>query len=203
MLAGYSQHQRFSGTVEADGAGAVFPAGVDDVFEKNNEGTFFGNILDPASLNPNLVILPAENDRGVIIQVAKGTKDHTGLGDNEIYLYEDAWACHDPRWTQGDAYLHHRNCAIANVQPEGGGSTVQANLCVSRPLGECNKLEEDFDSPNSLCQIYDSHAVLGDFDRSDCLDGRGNLRRFAITTYLDEPCDLIGGEQRKDLCGRK
>lgn len=188
--------------VKAKGAGVRFPAKVNDLYEKNKEGAFFGNVLNPEKLNPNFVILPGENDRGPIIQIGKGNRDHTGLGDPEIYLYEDAWACHDPNWTQGDAYMHERNCAIATVQPIGGGPPEQANLCVARPLGECSQIGNELDDPAARCQIYDSHVELGDFDYDDCADDTGAIRRYPITSYLDEPCDLMG-EQRKDLCARK
>jgi hypothetical protein len=191
MMGSFSQLLPYRAKPRTKGTNVAFRAEVNDIYEAE-EGAFYGDILDPEKLNPNIVVIPGEGGRNrPTLRIAKGDGKHTGLGDNEIYLYEDAWACHHPDWTDGQAYMLHRNCAIMTVQDQGG-STVQANLCVARPLGECSKQGVVGDDPGARCQIYDSHGVLGDFDYDDCADGNGAMRKYPVTTFLDEPCDLVG-----------
>ena len=201
---------------KAKGGGSAFPLFVEELF-KLKEGAFYGNIFNPEKLNPNVTIIPAEGDRKQpILRIRKGDEKHSGLGHPVVVLYEDAAVCHDPDWTEGDAYMHARNCAIATVQDESG-ALAQANLCVALPLGECSKSGVLADDPAARCQVFDGYVELGDFDYDDCLDQVGNVRRFPITSYLDDPCSVVGGpsdpngkdptgkptDGKKDLCGRK
>jgi hypothetical protein len=212
MTASFSPVIPYKAKPRAQGMGVSFRATVDDIYEKNEEGAFYGDILDFKKLNPNIVVIPGQGDRKPpVLRIRKANGEHTGLGAPQIYLYEDAWACHHPDWTEGDAYMTHRNCAIMTVQDEGG-SAVQANLCVAKPLGECSKQGVVADDPAARCQIYDSHGILGDFDYDDCADERGAIRKYPVTTFLDEPCDLVGLKRdpngkptdgNKRLCERK
>jgi hypothetical protein len=200
MLSGVTQGTPFSGEVGAASAAPVsFPTKIDEVMPVL-EGAFYGNLFDFANINPNVTIRFEDGQKAPTIVVGKGDDRHTGLGDDHIYLYEDAWACHDPSFSAGDAYLHARLCAVTQVQPDGGGSLVAANLCVARPLGQCN--DQPVDDPDYLCQIYDQGPEIGDVDHDDCVDGNSNVRRWPMTVFLDNPCALLSREEW-NLCARK
>lgn len=212
MTASFSPLVPYKAKPRAQGPGVSYRATVDDIYGKNEEGAFYGDILDPDKLNPNIRIIPGEGDRKrPVLRIKKGDGKHTGLGDDLIFLYEHAWACHHPDWTQGDAYMHHRNCAIMSVQDEFG-SPVQAKLCVARPLGECSKQGVLADDPGARCTVYDSGPVVGDFDYDDCHDDAGVMHKYPVTTFLDEACDLVGTPKdpsgkptdgKNKLCERK
>jgi hypothetical protein len=200
MAAGRTQTTAFIARPEADsGSPFEFPTKAERVFPYN-EATFFGNMFDKDFLNPNVRVVLNQDRQRPIIVVGKSKDGHTGLGDDQIFPLEDMWACHDPDWTAADAYLTSRLCSLVDVQPEGGGPMVQANFCLAQPVGPCNFTPAD--DPANLCRIYDQGPELGDFDRDECTDGRGNVRSMPITSFLHEPCDLIG-EREKQLCGRK
>jgi hypothetical protein len=200
MLSGVTQATAFSGQVGADSAAPItFPAKIEEVMPVL-EGSFYGNLFDFANVNPNVTIRLRDGEKAPTIVVGKADERHTGLGDDEIILYEDAWACQDPSFTAGDAYMHSRLCAITQVEPDGGGLPVPANLCIARPMGQCNDLPVD--DPSYICQVYDQGPEIGDADHGECLDGNGNVRRWPLTVFLDNPCALLPREEW-NRCERK
>jgi len=70
---------------------------------------------------------------------------------------------------------------------------------MAEPLGECHL------APNvpNVCQVYDQ-APVGDIDHDECIDGFGNKRKWPMTVFLHDPCDMLSKRDiEQGLCKRK
>lgn len=169
------------------------------------EGAFFGNLF--SAQNPNLSAITGANGE-VILKVKPAGGGHTGIGSPRIYPNEDAWACHDPGYDKGDAYLDARLCAVHPVLPvdddgnpavdlEGNPiGPVDANLCVARPLGACSA--SMVSQNGDQCGAQDESGT-GEY--GGCQDGAGKTRELPMTVYLHHSCDLLPPGMRA-LCIR-
>ena len=164
--AGQSYSGSFSGAV-----GGTFPATEKQVFP-NREGAFFGNMFVPGAHNSLLSVTTDQNGVTTIDLLASPPGDH--------YVFQDAWSCHDAEWTNGDAYMSHRLCAL--VSDDDGDS---ANLCAAHPRGQC------FGGGAPVCASNDALPTLGDTDFAGCKDGGNNVRNWAFTPQLHLPCDML------------
>lgn len=198
MFSGVTEGLLYSGAVGTKSAFPVaFPDKVFNLFGLL-EGSFWGNIYDESKLNPNIKVESQGGDKGVKIFVDKATEEHTGIGSKQVYFFEDCWACNDPAFTSGIAAQHARLCTDLFVEGPSGPELVEG--CVCQPLGDCNVVAAD--DASNLCPIYDTAPMLGDTDHDDCLDGFGNNRRWPVTTFLHDECDLLPREDWQ-LCERK
>ncbi len=198
MLSGVTEGAAFDGAVGVASAFPVkFPVTVKDFF-KVAEGIFYGNMFDERKLNPNIKVeFRGRNE--YVVHVGEATKEHTGVGSERIYLFEDGWASPDPEWDDADAYLHARFCVDMFIQGPGGGSTE--NICGLQPLDDAYVVPAE--DPANFCRVYDQAPVLGDFDHDDCPDGSGNRRDWGVTTYLHDKCDLLAPQDvERGLCRR-
>lgn len=93
-------------------------------------------------------------------------------------VYTNMWACYSNVWTYPDAYMKDRVCA---------GS---ATNCAATPVGACQYHATG--SPTYVCDYNDGDPVLGDSDYQGCKGKNGTYWKNAITTYLNDPCDVAG-----------
>jgi len=157
----------------AGATGGTFPARELQVFAIE-EGSFYGNLFNPAELNS--AISRTVDAAGVVSTFFPDT------GGAELEVYRDAFACHDPNWTDGMAYLSHRLCA-ADLVADNGINT--ATLCAADKLGVC------IGGPTPACSTGDAAPVVGDGDNGGCKDEVGVVRQRPLTVKLHLPCDLI------------
>ncbi|RMH40677.1 MAG: hypothetical protein D6689_13070 [Deltaproteobacteria bacterium] len=161
--------------------GALFPAPEAAVFTVR-EGAFYGNLFDGASRTADVTYA---------FDASTGTGTWTVAptsGAAPIYVYENMWACYDPGWTFGDAYLHDRLCAIG----------AAAELCAARVVGPC--------APRGwqpgACATGDGPAVAGDRDFQDCRDRNHDVWPWPVTSVLNGACDAVPRD-RQWLCDRR
>ena len=164
----------------ASATGGSFPASEIALF-KVREGAFYGNLFSPGNHSPDVTttILP----NGVAVTSI--------LSSAPMTVYGDAFACHDPMWTDGAAYLNDRLCA--KVINDFG---AQVDLCIAHPLGAC------IGGAAPRCSS-DDVVPTGDKDFGGCKDDV-NAVRPSLTVMLHQPCDLLppGKEascQRRDV----
>lgn len=150
-------------------AGGVFPAAEGALFGKR-EGAFYGNVFDPSRHN-SLVSVTVD---------ALGNVDRIIPGGGSHVVFQDAWACHDAAWTNGDAYSHHRRCAIAT---DDHGH--MAELCAASSVGLCRG------GLAPACASGDGAPVAGDKDFAGCKDGGNVVREWPLTTMLHDACDQL------------
>ena len=191
MLSGVTESTPFDGAVGVtSGKPFAFPVKVKDFF-KVEEGSVYGNMFDEKTHNPNikveLKVGGKKNQVKYIIHVGKLTKEHTGVGSDRILFLEDSWAAPDPAWTDAEATLHGRFC-LTNVPVQGPGGTSLENLCGVQVLDDAYVVPAE--DPANFCNRFDQAPLLGDIDHDDCPDGLGNKRKWPLTIYLHDACDL-------------
>jgi hypothetical protein len=173
-------------------------------FFKVEEGSVYGNMFDEKRHNPNIKVEVKdhgnEKEFEYIVHVGKSTREHTGIGDDRILFLEDSWAAPNPAWTDADATLHGRFCVI-NMPVQGPGGLSFENMCGIQVLDDAYVFPSE--NPANFCKRYDQAPLVGDIDHDDCPDGLGNKRKWPLTIYLHEACDLLTPEQVKQgLCRR-
>jgi hypothetical protein len=156
----------------SNATGGVFPASELQVYAIE-EGSFYGDLFKGAEHSS--IVSRTVDASGVITSFFPDGAT--------IDVYGDAFACHDPDWTDGMAYLSHRLCAI-DVEIPVGGITHTGTLCASRKLGPCT-------GPMAPTCGSDDTVPVGDGDNGSCHDDLGALRPYPLTTRLHQPCDLI------------
>ena len=170
------------GPIDSDGqldskfkgaTGGVFPASERQVLPLR-EGAFYGNLLNPGAHSPDVNV--------TISATGNATIDFPNLPlTTPLYVYGDAWACHDQDWLTPTAYMQDRLCAI-KIDSFGD----QAKLCVAHPLGAC------FGGGAGRCSQDDALPVNGDRDfGGGCLDASNVPRDYPVTVMLHQPCDLL------------
>ncbi|HEY8146105.1 MAG TPA: hypothetical protein VIG06_25665, partial [Kofleriaceae bacterium] len=158
----------------ASAVGGSFPATERELFPYR-EGAFYGNLFNGAARTHDITF--TINAAGV------ATSDFLISGPmTSIDVFGDAFACHDPEWTVGAAYLNDRLCAIA-WDTDG----EQTKLCVAKPLGRCLFSN----APPAKCANGDAGVVIGDRDFGLCRDLSDTVRPWAFTVMLHQPCDLL------------
>lgn len=198
MLSSNKPGEPFGGSVGADsGATVAYPSLIADLFTML-EGSFYGNMF--TKINPNVTLVSLGPKEGYVIQLKKGDEKHTGYGSPQVFPFEDAWCCHDPAYDP--SYLDNGRACSKQPVLDPGGKPGEANLCVCRPLGECNKLKAEKNARSSRCPIYDQNPVIGDVDHDDCRDGSNIPRKWPMTVFLHDPCDMVTDENRT-LCALK
>lgn len=204
MLSGVTEGASFDGAVGVASTHPVkFPVTVKDFF-KEPESSFYGNMFNEAKLNKNIKVefkgKGKRNEGEYVIHVGESTKEHTGIGDERILLFEDGWASPDPGWTDAKAYLHARFCAL-NFPVQGPSGPSLENLCGLESLDVSYLVPAE--DPSNFCGVFDQAPLLGDFDHDDCPDGFGVQRPYPVTVFLHDKCDLLTPEQVKQgLCRR-
>jgi len=204
MLSGVTESTPFDGAVGVtSGKPFAFPVKVKDFF-KVEEGSVYGKMFDEKTHNPNikveLKVGGKKNQVQYVIHVGKSTKEHTGIGSDRILFLEDSWAAPDPAWTDAEATLHGRFC-LTNVPVQGPGGSSLENLCGIQVLDDAYVVPAEH--PANFCNRFDQAPLLGDIDHDDCPDGLGNKRKWPLTIYLHDACDLLTPEQVKQgLCRR-
>lgn len=149
-------------------AGGIYPAGEDLVFPYE-EGSFYGSLFEPGG-----------HASGVFRDVdASGNLTTSFPNGATIDVFTNASACHDPSWSDADAYLTNRLCA---VDVTVGAQT--ATLCAAQTVGAC------VGGLAPACATGDAPPV-GDGDNDQCKDIDKVVHEFPLTTRLHEPCDLI------------
>jgi len=158
----------------AGASGAEFPAREGALFAIA-EGAFYGDIFNPASRHPGVTVTINPSNGEAFTTFAPGVAD----GD---VIYQDAYACHAPEWSAGQAYMLHRLCAVVPNE----GQTDDKLLCLARSLGPCTAPDEP-----SRCSTSDAQPEVGDGDYGGCEDGEGAVRDWPVTVYLHQPCDVV------------
>lgn len=195
MLSGFKQGEPFDAEVgAASGSPVEFPIKISELYELL-EGSYWGTVF--ASINPNVTLV--RQGEGFIIQLAEGSKDHTGFGSRQVFPFEDAWCCNDPGFDP--AYLDNARACAKQPVLDPKGKLGEANMCMCRPLGACNVVAKNHKA--NRCPIYDTNVVLGDVDHDDCKDGFNIPRKWPMTVFLHAPCDMVGGGGEGQTCGRK
>jgi hypothetical protein len=196
MLGPQKAGQLFTGTVGAKSAELVeFPATLLQLFTRN-EATYYGNMFD--KLNPQVHVVSLGPNEGYILQLDPPRGKHTGFGSPQVFPFEDAWCCYDPDYPP-EYFDNGRVCAIQPVL-DPAMKPAEANLCLCQSLGPCNTVESD--SRANLCPVLDQLPFLGDIDHDDCRDGFGVNRRWPMTVFLHDSCDMVG-EEGQGLCKPK
>jgi hypothetical protein len=197
MLSGTTETTPFDGEVGALGP-SVFPEIMQKMF-LNKEGAHYGNVF--RGINPNLKLLSQGDREPPRLQLLRrGDKRHTGWKSPEIIVFEDAFACHDPGWTAQDAYQHARLCADNFPVLDPFGNPDTAKICIAQALGKCNVVQSD--SILNRCITFDLDPD-GDGDLDDCRDVNNVRRRWPITTFLRDPCEMLSPQDiERGLCRR-
>jgi hypothetical protein len=153
----------------------LFPSSEQEVFTWR-EGAFYGNIFDPGALNPlkpqvrvNPVTGQVEEQLVPGLNLWVPGKTATSLFAGVVY--QKMWACSGEDWSLPDAYYDRRICAGV------GGIN-----CAAKYAGPCGL----------LCGSDDRPPVSGDLDYGDCADLTLGRWPTTVTTFLAEPCDLVG-----------
>lgn len=187
--------QQIGATQHAAGAGA-YPATERETFAFV-EGAFYGNLFDPAKLAESCRFVPAGGGAGsgsgsknsmlictagqnIVTRCAINGRNRTCPGKLSV-PYRDVHACYalgrpgaGADAVLGVAYLNNRICALS--EQDGGGK------CFPRDPEPCEG------SGDALCEWGDDASGY-----RSCKDPETRSRTFRpITTYLNEPCDLIG-----------
>ncbi len=145
------------------GDAVIYPAPETSVYPQV-EGAFYGDVFDPSALNPAVRDVQVLPDGNVV-----GDNQTIPIGQGAIFT--NMWACHAKQWTAAQAYLTHRFCALPDAN------------CAATSTGVC------YDpSASSQCDT-DSGAGMNAFE--SCRDIYGNVWPFPITTFLNQPCDLL------------
>jgi len=130
------------------------------------EGAFYGNLFGSLAQGVNVHFDPKY---GKVLG-----REFTVKGS----MYTNMWACYSNVWSYPDAYMKDRVCA---------GSTTN---CAATPVGACQYHASA--TPTYVCDYNDGDPGLGDYDYQGCAGQNGTYWKNAITTYLNDPCDVAG-----------
>jgi hypothetical protein len=139
------------------------------------EGAFYGNVF--GSLHPAVNVYFDKNAGKVI------GRDFNVDGS----IYTNMWACYSNVWNYPDAYMKDRVCA---------GS---ATNCAATPVGACQYHATG--TPTYVCDYNDGDPVIGDTDYQGCKGPNGTYWKNAVTTYLNDPCDVAGDHYVPNAAG--
>jgi len=153
----------------ASATGGTFPATERQVFFRE-EGSFYGDFF-AAGMHSSTVTRT--------VDAMGNIQTHFPPADQTVFL--DAWACHDPAWSNPDAYMTDRLCALDVVDDDDN----VADLCAADSVGPC------VGGLAPACATGDAAPVIGDGDNGGCRDGNDVPRAFPLTTKLHQPCDLL------------
>lgn len=154
------------------------------------EGAFYGSLFgDGGVVSAAITSIDANNP---LLPDGGLNYDHTSVWSTSsvsstvapgyVQVFPQMYSCYDERWTNGQAYLTDRVCAL----PYAGGP----HLCAATSVGNCGTYTNH---PRSC--VYENtldggmDGGLGDFD--SCYGG-GTSWGNPITTYLNQPCDVLG-----------
>ena len=160
-----------------------FPATEPQVFALR-EGAFFGTLFDPSALG------------GVEVRVTEKGKIVRGKleGPEKAAAYDRMYSCYAPEWTEPLAYAEARLCTLRG-----------AWACAAKSVGPCATRG----SEAGVCNTEDGAQVQGDGDFEGCADLEGVVHTEVITTYLNQPCDVVYSQppdssavQGEPLCKR-
>ena len=199
MLSSMKAGDAFDGSIGASSSSPVeFPSKIIDLFSVL-EASYYGNMFH--AINPNVTLVPLGHNEGYILKLARGSKEHTGFGSPQVFPFEDAWCCYDPDFDS--SYLDDgRVCAFQPVL-DPKGKPAEANLCMCKSLGPCNTVKKD--SRTNRCMVYDQAPDFGDVDHDTCRDGASVGRKWPMTVFLHEACDMVGqgDDGGNQLCKHK
>jgi hypothetical protein len=189
--------QQIDATQHAGGGGA-YPASERETFAFV-EGAFYGNLFDPAKLTESCQLVPAGGGTGsgsgsggklpqLICTIGQKLVTTCVIDGRDRICprglsvpYRDVHACYalgrpsaGADAAIGVAYLNHRICALS--EQDGGGK------CFPHDPEPCEG------GGDALCEWVDDASGY-----RSCKDPETRSRTFRpVTTYLNEPCDLIG-----------
>ena len=139
------------------------------------EGAFYGNLFqDPSSLPINVYVDAASgkvlvNTGTAILDRDVAVKSKTVTGS----VYRNTWSCSAARWTNPQAMMNERLCAISGYN------------CVATYTGACRSGA----TPSNRCSIADGPVIASDGDFEKCIGGSITWSEV-VTTFLKTPCDL-------------
>ena len=154
----------------AAGGNVAYPAGEAAVY-KVQEGTYYGNIFDPANLSDwfsisTAIAFPAE--------VTASWNARPLLDRHELVMYERMSSCNSPGWTDSQASMFSRLCADADNAAQSG-----VRLCAANYAGMCGRQCAALKTPAGYGSYFD-----------DCKDGSGTSWSHPLTIYLHSSCDI-------------
>jgi hypothetical protein len=178
-----------SATAGMGGGRPPFPATEPQVFIWR-EGAFYGDIFRPGAINPAKRQIRVQQNTGKVqeqIEPGPYSDDDSLWRDGKIasldfkgVVYTAMWACSSANWSMPPAYFQRRLCA----GPTGAD-------CAAAYVGSCD----------ANCMFSDRPPVLGDWDYGACSDSTGfGPWNSPITTFLNQPCDLVAAGFSPDLC---
>ncbi|WP_437910632.1 hypothetical protein WME95_23180 [Sorangium sp. So ce327] len=147
------------------------------------EGAFFGNLLDPAKLNPAAeVTLVKTFEKGLTLGTTKIVYrvERPSLADVKI-VYQDAFACSPPDplpgvvWNNQRLLMQSRICAMPGDHGWG---------CVAQPAGSCAGEPASNEPPPPVC---DGATEIGSYP---ACNGGDATWMHPVTVFLNDPCQL-------------
>jgi hypothetical protein len=172
MTANRWSHRRVQ--TETDANAGYMHASERQVFSWR-EGAFYGNLF--GSLHDN-VDVHFDPQYGKVL--GRGFKV-------EGSIYTNMWACYSQVWNYPDAYMKDRVCA---------GSSSN---CAATPVGACQYHATG--TPTYVCDTNDGAPAAGDYDYQGCKGQNGTYWKNAVTTYLNDPCDVAGDRYMQTATG--
>ncbi|MDC0712532.1 hypothetical protein POL68_28980 [Stigmatella sp. ncwal1] len=176
MKAPYNSTQTGAVTVKASPTSTQYPLSEAAAF-RMREGAFYGTIFEPDALAAEVFVV----DRKVILpaQPVKGS------------VYRRMYSCYDSAWNSGGGTATYRVCALPDA----------TSNCAAQVTGVCvNPSNRSY--PASKCATDDGPQVPGDGDYEGCRDNNNVSWPYPITTFLNSPCDILGGYDNPTLCSR-
>ena len=167
--------------------GAKVPGPEIQVF-KWREGGFYGDLFAAISQEKHQVrINPAKGN--LQEQIIPGSDPALFKDENfrdirvaplfQGVIYPKMFSCSSKEWNAPAAYYQRRVCA----GPLGED-------CAAQYVGPCFP---------ELCGQNNAHPA--DFDYKDCADSGGGVWKQPITTFLNQPCDLVANDPKfAELC---
>jgi hypothetical protein len=136
------------------------------------EGAFFGDLFVPELVSPAIhrTVFPTGEVRDGLSGLPGGTT---------LDVFPSMWSCHGPEWLNPSQYHRGRVCTIEHYG--AGGSQKTITLCAARSAGACD----------TTCSTSDAAPLVGDGDWQGCVDGDGSAWAHGLSSYLDEPCDVV------------
>ncbi len=188
MTAPFDSDGTGSGDTAAAPGTATFPVS-QYVAYGVREASFFGNLFDPALLDPGV---------DVEVDAAGNLNRPRELSLQVQQAFHGASTCYDSDWTLGQAYAYHRVCAT----PSGVDPTTSTG-CAAHVVGACS----DYPTPpRFMCQFDRRVALYPPFydDWQHCSDETGRVWSETISVFLHGANDIVcpQGEPRQ-FCRRR
>jgi hypothetical protein len=130
------------------------------------EGAFYGNLFGSLAQGVNVHF---DKQYGKVIGREFAVKGS---------MYTNMWACFSNVWNYPDAYMKDRVCAGSDYN------------CAATPVGACQYHATA--TPTYVCDVNDGDPVVGDGDYQGCKGQNGTGWKNAMTTFLNDPCDVAG-----------